>query len=79
MKWLKVNNEWFERYNTPWLQKIISRGDRIKVISEEIPRNLINKDGTPTHFARELDFLRKNGYSPGSDWIDGGVYWYKSK
>ena len=72
-RWAKINNEWWYRYNRPWLDNITKRGDKIKNVSKTIEENLINEDGSPTHFAREIKYLTQKGYKL------VGEYWVKKK
>jgi RHS repeat-associated protein len=77
-KWARINSEWWKVYNKPWLDDIIKRGDKIKNVSKigkdvKTNRNLYNKDGSPTHYKREVDYLKKNGYE-----LDGD-YWTKKE
>jgi len=69
--WGKINDEWWDQYNQPWLDDIIERGDDILDVSDPtIKRNLTNLDGSPTHYARERAYLKSKGYEQkGSRWV----------
>lgn len=70
--WDTVNNEWWSKYNKPYLDKIIKRGDKIKIVSD-LNKGLRNRDKTPTHWKREIDYLKSKGYEA----VDG--YFIKKK
>jgi RHS repeat-associated protein len=68
-RWKLINDEWWTKHNAPWLDKIIARGDKIKVVSKRTSENLINADGSPTHFAREIKYLESKGYIQEGDYF----------
>jgi hypothetical protein len=56
----------FERYNKPWLDDAIGRGDNIRMVSDPFdPSNLFKNgiDGERTMFGREVQHLEKNHYT----------------
>ncbi|WP_407264504.1 RHS repeat domain-containing protein [Tenacibaculum maritimum] len=72
--WKKVNDEWWDAYNEPWLDNLIKRGDAIMDVSDPtVKRNLQNLDGSPTHYARERAYLKSKGYvQKGKMWVKSG-------
>lgn len=66
--WRTVTDEFWDSVNGPWVQEAIARGDQFRLVSNPSDaRNLVRtlEDGSemPTIFARELELLRRNGYT----------------
>ena len=59
--------QFWERYNKPWLDEVIQRGDDI-VLATEPEGDFLYKFNTKTHkreisgFGREYNYLKKKGY-----------------
>ena len=52
----------WEDYNVPFLDAAISRGDIIVLASPQNNETLVNAQGRPSGFAREIDYLEARGY-----------------
>lgn len=64
-----TDDQIWNQINKPWLDKVIQRGDVIRIISDHSSQLNLFNNGVPSFFKREIDYLISKGYRINGNFI----------